>query len=300
MHVYVEPNAGVTPIVRLIQSARKEVNLEVYFLSDRKILDALHAAEARGVHVRIILEKKPYKMPAWKVQKEKQEAVATGAAFKWAPYRFTSHGYHWAFMHEKAICTASTCEIGSPNFGWSDFHRNRDYMVVTSNPTIVKAANSVFNADWTRTHAPEWAHRVLVLSPGTSQQQILSVIHQPGPIDIESEELGDDRAALEAIAAKGHDVRIILPASISSKDRKNAQWLESHGVQVRLMPVKPLYDHAKMICTNNEAFIGSENLSEVSLMDNREMGLILHNSGNLQVLRDTFARDWENSAPLSQ
>lgn len=58
--------------------------------------------------------------------------------------------------------------------------------------------------------------------------------------------------------------------------------------------------HSKMICTNNEAFIGSENLSEVSLMDNREMGLILHNQDNLQVLRDTFNQDWGNSAPLSQ
>lgn len=101
-HVYVEPNAGVTPIVQIINSARREVNLETYFLSDRKILNALKSAEKRGVKVRIMLEEKPYDMPSWKVQKEKREALATGAAFKWSPYRFTSHGNHWAFDH--ALC----------------------------------------------------------------------------------------------------------------------------------------------------------------------------------------------------
>ncbi|WP_081577055.1 phospholipase D-like domain-containing protein [Acidithiobacillus thiooxidans] len=298
-HVYVEPNAGVTPIVQIINSARREVNLETYFLSDRKILNALKSAEKRGVKVRIMLEEKPYDMPSWKVQKEKREALATGAAFKWSPYRFTSHGNHWAFDHSKFVCDTTTCEIGSPNFGWADFHRNRDYLVTTSDHAIVAAANSVFNADWTRQHAPQWAHRVLVLSPGTSQAQLLSVISQPGPIEIESEELGDDGKILNAIAAKGKMARLILPANISAQDRKNAEWLVKNNVQVRLLPVRPIFLHAKYIGASNVAFVGSENLSMVSLEDNREVGVLLHNPTNLQILSDTFNKDWANANPIN-
>lgn len=293
MHVYTEPYAGAAPIVQLIQSARKEVNLEVYYLSDRKILDALKAADARGVKVRIILEKKPYKMPSWKVSREMREAQATGATVQWAPRRFTSHGSYWAFEHAKFVCNAHACEIGSANYGWDDFHRNRDYLVTTKNVRVVSAANDVFDADWNNRHAPAYAHQVLVLSPGTSAAQLLKVINQPGPIDIESEEMGPYRPTLDAIAAKGHLARVILPASINWQDKKDVAYLRRHGVQVRLMPVHPTYVHAKMICGSQLGFVGSENFTQTSLESNREMGLIMHNAGNLQKLRAQFNRDWQ-------
>lgn len=295
MHVYTEPYAGVAPIVQLIQGARREINLEVYYLSDRKILTALKSAEARGAKVRIILEKKPYRMPAWKVRKEMQEAKATGATVQWAPYRFTSHGRHWAYEHAKFVCDGHQCEIGSVNYGWDDFHRNRDYLVLTQNSSIVSAANAVFNADWNNRHAPAYAHQVLVLSPGTSAAQLLQVINQPGPIDIESEEMGPYRSTLQAIAAKGHLARLILPASINWEDKKDVAYLRRHGVQVRLMPVRPTYLHAKMLCGSHLGFVGSENFTQVSLESNREMGLLISNTENLVKLRTQFERDWRSS-----
>ena len=292
--LYIEPHAGPAPIIHVIDSAHHEISAGVYYLSDRPILNALRAAHARGVDVRIIVEGKPYGMKPWQIAKEERAIQATGASLKLAPYRFESHGDQYAFQHSKYLCNGHECEIGTANFDWSAFHRNREYLYVTRNPQVVKAANAVFNADWNGQRAPAFAHQVLVLSPGTSAAQLLQVINQPGPIDVESEELGPYAPILDALAAKGRDLRLILPASINGKDQRDVAFLRSHGCQVRLLPVKPVYMHAKMMVGHALAFIGSENFSSVSILDNREVGLLL-NGSDLGKLQAQFDRDWQRT-----
>ena len=289
--LYIEPHASPEPIIQAIQSARHEVSASIYYLTDRPILNALHAAHARGVNVRVIIEGKPYGMKPWQVRKEEKAIEATGATLHLAPYRFESHGDHYAFQHSKYICTGHECEIGTANFDWSAFHKNMEYLYVTKNSSVVQAVNAVFNADWNNRKAPAFAHRVLVISPGTSAAQLLEVIGQPGPIDVESEELGPYAPILDALSAKGKDLRLILPANINSEDQRNVAFLRQHGCQVRLMPVKPIYEHAKMIVDRSLAFIGSENFTQTSLDDNREMGLLLNGSA-VAKLKVQFDRDW--------
>ncbi len=291
MSLFIEPNAGVSPILQVIQSARHGLNVGVYYMTDRPILRAIRAAKARGVEVRVIVEGKPYGMKSWQVRKEEREIKATGAVLHLAPYRFTSHGNHWAFYHAKYLASGHEAEIGNPNFAWSDFHSARNYLYVTKNPTVVKAVNAVFNADWNNQSAPAWAHKVLVLSPGTSAHQIIQVIDQPGRINIEDEEIGPYAPTLDAIAAKGSLARVIMPANINVQDRKDAQFLVAHGVQVRLMPVKPVYLHAKLVLGKTTAYIGSENLTQTSLEVNREVGLLL-NGSDIPKLQAQFNRDW--------
>jgi phosphatidylserine/phosphatidylglycerophosphate/cardiolipin synthase-like enzyme len=88
MPLYIEPNAGPAPILQVIQSARHEISAGVYYLSDRPILNAMKAAHARGVDVRIIIEGRPYGMKSWQVRKEERAIAATGATLHLAPYRF--------------------------------------------------------------------------------------------------------------------------------------------------------------------------------------------------------------------
>jgi phosphatidylserine/phosphatidylglycerophosphate/cardiolipin synthase-like enzyme len=292
MSLYIEPNAGPTPIIQVIQSARREISAGVYYLADRPILNALRAAHARGVDVRVIIEGKPYGMKPWQVRKEEKAIEATGATLHLAPYRFTSHGNSYAFLHSKYLCNGHECEIGTANFDWSALgHKNREYLYVTQNRAVVQAANAVFNADWNNKKAPLYAHNILILSPGTSAAQMIAVIDQPGPVDIESEELGPYAPTLDAIAAKGQFARLILPASINAEGQRDVAFLRSHGVQVRLMPKSPIYLHSKIIVSNSEAFMGSENFTQTSLNFNREMGLLL-GGRDVAELQAQFNKDW--------
>lgn len=252
----IEPYAGPAPIVQVISEARKQVNLNVYYLSSRPILNALRKAETRGVAVRVILDQHPYGMKPWMVQKEARRVQQTGAQLHWAPARFEASPGHYVFDHAKYVCNDHECAIGTANFDWSAFHRNREYVYVTRTAAVVQAANAVFAADWAGNQAPAFAHQTLVLSPGTSAAQLLRVIEQPGPVDAESEELGPYAPILDALAEKGKDLRLILPASIKGKDRQDVEYLREHGCQVRLLPVKPAYMHAKLIVGRDLGFVG--------------------------------------------
>lgn len=290
--LFIEPHVGPAPILQVIDSAHRTLDIGVYYLDDRKLLAAVKDAVRRGVDVRIMVEPKPYVMKPWQVRREVKSIEATGAHFRYVPNRFVSHGDQYAFYHAKYCVNGHEAEIGTANFDWSGLGgRNREYLYDTTNPTVVRAVQAVFNADWNRQHAPAWAHQALVLSPGTSAAQLLEVIDQPGPIDVESEELGPYRPILDALAAKGRDLRLILPASINSEDKRDVAFLRSHGCQVRLLPVKPVYMHAKMIVGPALAFIGSENFTSVSLENNREMGVLL-NGSDLGKLQAQFNKDW--------
>ena len=292
MSLFIEPNAGPAPIIQIINRAHRELDIGVYYLDDRKLLSAVRDAVRRGVNVRIMVEPKPYGMKPWQVQKEVRAIEATGAHFEYVPGRFVSHGDQYVFYHAKYCVNGHEAEIGTANVDWSGLGgRNREYLYTTANPTVVRAVQAVFNADWSRQRAPVWTHRVLVLSPGTSAAQILQVINQPGPIGVESEELGPYAPILDALAAKGKDLRMILPASINAEDQRDVAFLREHGCQVRLLPAKPIYMHAKMIVGQSMAFIGSENFTQTSLQSNRELGLLL-NGSDLGTLQAQFSRDW--------
>lgn len=297
--LYIEPSAGVAPLLQLIESAQHTLNVGVYYMTDRPILEAIRAAKGRGVNVRVIVEGKPYGMKSWQVQKEEREIKATGAALHLAPARFTSEGSRWAFYHAKYMASGHEAEIGNPNFSWSDFHDSRNYFYVTKNPTIVKAVDAVFNADWENRRAPAWTHKILVLSPGTSVNQVVETIRQSGPVDIEDEEVGPYAPTLDAIEEKGRLARVIMPSNINAQDKRDGEILESHGVQVRLLPVKPIYLHAKLIVGNGLAYIGSENLTETSLEKNRELGLLL-NGSDIAPLENQFNKDWAMAKPLGR
>lgn len=298
--LYIEPTAGVAPIVQVIDQARHTVDLNVYYLSSRPILDALREARARGVVVRVILDGRPWHISPQKVQQEARAVVETGAKLHWAPGRFEAGPGRFVYDHAKYVVTGRTAEIGTANFDYSAFHFNREYLDITHNSNIVRAARDVFMVDWTIQRAGNWPHRILVLSPG-STHQIVSAIDQPGNVEIETEEMGDDRTVLDALARKGKQAWVILPARISATDKRNASWLAAHGVHVRLMPVRPTYLHAKLICTANEAFIGSENFSYSSLGvgGNREVGVMLRKASAIHRLQAQFRHDWGRSRPLA-
>lgn len=286
--LYVEPAAGDSPILSIIQQARREIDLNVYFLDSRPIISALEAAKRRGVRVEVILDGKPYRMSPWKVRKEFATLKQDGIQVRAAPARFERQ---YVFDHAKYVCNGHACEIGTANFDWSAFHKNREYLYVTANPRMVTAARDVFHADWSNRPAGAGPRRYLVLSPG-SESKLAAVIGQPGKVDIETEEMGDDRAILDAIAAKGNQAWVIVPGTVSRQDRKNLDWLKTKGVHIGFMPRSDVYLHAKMIAGNAESFIGSENFSDSSLNRNREMGVLL-TGAPIRQLEVQFNADWK-------
>lgn len=294
MSLFIEPGAGPAPIVRFIETARQPVDIEVYYLSSRTILRVIAADHERGIQVRVIVDARPYRMAHRLVTREIARLRSSGADVRTAPARFEG-GYR--FDHAKYAVSGSKALIGTANWDDSAFHRNREYLCTSGDPRLVQALHRVFMADWTDRRAGSMVRglsRRLVLSPG-AEPKLAAIVGQPGPVEIEGEELGDDPALLHAIARKGALARVLVPAKLTSTDRANVIRLRRAGVQVQLLPVRPIYLHAKMIVGGSYGFIGSENISRSSLDTNREVGVVMTAPASLASLRGEFRLDWRRA-----
>ena len=60
VQIFVEPTAGESVITNAIDEAKQSVWLEIYLLTDTKVIRALEDAAHRGLDVRVMLEPHPY------------------------------------------------------------------------------------------------------------------------------------------------------------------------------------------------------------------------------------------------
>ncbi|OBS10556.1 phospholipase D-like domain-containing protein [Acidihalobacter prosperus] len=291
--LYIEPQAGVQPVVQLIESARRSVDLNVYMITDRRVLAALRADRDRGVRVRVIIQEHPYRAQRRFVARERRELADAGVAQRYAPRRFEGR---YVFDHAKYIVVDNGRRylVGTANFTYSAFRRNREYLWIGDDRRTGAALDAVFDDDWRGRHLRRPLPPPLIASPG-SARALAAVIRQPGPVEIESEEFGDVAAIERAVRAKRGDIRILVPARESRHDLRVLAGLEREGARVRLL--RRPYLHAKLILGRGEAFIGSQNFSESSLYRNREIGLVLHGPA-LARLAARFDRDWDRGRPL--
>ena len=96
VQVFVEPTAGESVITSAINEAKQSVWLEIYLLTDTKVIRALEDAAHRGLDVRVMLEPHPYGMGSASPRETLDKLSAAG--IKAQP---TSSSF--SLTHEKGI-----------------------------------------------------------------------------------------------------------------------------------------------------------------------------------------------------
>jgi cardiolipin synthase len=304
IQLYVEPGAGDSVITDAIDSAQKSVWVEMYLLTDRKIITALEEAAHRGIDTRVMLETHPYGGGSSSATETMDRLSAAGVQTKATNPAFS-------LTHEKGmILDGKTAYIMTSNFtlsalGVSRSTENREYGVIDHNQQDVQSVIDIFNADWNRTNV-QLSDPNLVVSPINSRQDFESLINSAHKsLQIEAEEMQDNDIEQDLINAekRGVQVQVILPSSSSSSSDSGGSnggnsagisTIEQGHVQVKEDP--QLYMHAKIIIVDGQkAFVGSENISSASLDSNRELGIIVSDQGALNTLQQTFQQDWNVS-----
>jgi cardiolipin synthase A/B len=287
--LFIEPNAGKKPIVDEINKAEKEIDIEVYLLSDKDIILSLESAKSKGVAVNVILEEHPFGGGNLN-PKTRDELVSHGIAVEWSNPDFS-------LTHEKAIVIDNIeAFILSQNLTASAFTKNREFDILNKDPIDVAEIKSIFLNDWNRkSFSP--SNTDLIESPDNSRSVLESLIRtSESEIDIEVEDIGDiEFENLLKEKSMTSKVNLILPTikQISSND-KAIKNLESANVKVKLMS-NP-YVHGKIILVDNKkAYVGSINFSTQSMDSNRELGIIVSQNDLIESLQNTFNSDWENA-----
>ena len=292
-----EPGSGIGPIDKLITGAKHSVDLTMYELIDPTAEADLAADAARGVDVRVLLDRH--------LEKSRNTSAynyltAHGVHVRWAPAGTT--------YHQKTLTVDNaTSVVMTLNLVASDYSGTRDFAVIDTGRADVAAIVATFNADFAGRAVTPPDGTDLVWSPTNAKASVLSVIDgAKHTLAIEDEEMDDPAvpAALAAAAKRGVHVSITMTAD-SEWDQAFTE-LARAGAHIKLYPDKAsaLYIHAKAIVADagrsgQRVLVGSQNFSVASLGYNRELGILTSNAQIVAAISATLARDYAGAAAYS-
>jgi phosphatidylserine/phosphatidylglycerophosphate/cardiolipin synthase-like enzyme len=293
----VEPDDGRSLVLEILNAAKTSIDLTIYEITDSQIMLALESAQKRKVAVRVLYDW--FSFTARMQQTDITPAIAqltkAGIQCKQAPREFE-------VTHEKAfVVDGATAIVMSFNLTREYFGHTRDFGIVTTVPAEVAEIAAVFEADWSgQPAAPKVAS--LLWSPVNSRTKLTALIGGAAKtLDVYCEEIDDPGTlgALVAAAKRGVKVRFMV-AVLAGEGKINGNargitFLTGGGVSAVCKSF--LYIHAKMILADTgqpaaRAYIGSENLSCVSLGENRECGILVSDPAILQRIESTYNADW--------
>lgn len=293
----IEPSAGFSPVYNLIKQARHSINVTMYEFSDTTAEQDLAAAAGRGVQVRVILD-----------HRAKSVNSRAYSYFRSHHVKVTWSSADYRYTHQKTVSAdGSEAIIMTANLTSKYYATSRDFLVTDTNRADVAAIARVFDADFAK-HSVRPGHgRDLVWSPTDSQDQLIGLINGARTsLRIYSEEMGDATVekALIAAAKRGVDVQVCGENEDGEYDDDFSD-LHRGGVRISYYSSSTaFYIHGKVIeadygTSHARVFIGSENFSNTSLNQNRELGLITASHAVMAAIASTFAADFRNGKKWS-
>lgn len=295
--LYTEPDDGFTWLYDQINDATTSIDMTMYELSDTTAEDDLAAAAARGVDVRVILDER---------EESENEAAYDYLTDNGVNVVWSSTAYY--YTHEKSIVfDGTTADIMTLNLTSEYYSTSRDFAVVDTDPNDVSAITTVFNADYAHDSVTPGAGDDLVWSPTTSEADLTGIINNAqDSLEITSEEM-DDSTIVDDLcdaAERGVSVEYVGENEDGEYDSEY-DTLAGCGVQISYYSSSTgFYIHGKVILADYgdstaEVFVGSQNFSNTSLTENRELGLIINDSSIESSLNTTFNSDFSGGTPWS-
>ena len=288
----IEPGAGFSPVYKLINGARRSIDMTMYEFSDTTAEHDLAAAARRGVRVHVILD-----------QAEQSPNSAAYSYLGSHSVMVTWSSPRYRYTHQKTVIIDGTeAVIMTANLTSQYYATSRDFLVVDTGRADVAAITAVFDADFTRSAVRPGDGSDLVWSPTDSQDQLLGLINgATRSLRIYSEEMGDTAVedALIKAARRGVDVQVCGENQSGEYDRAYSRLAQA-GIRISYYSSSTgFYIHGKVIEADHgtahaKVFIGSENFSSTSLNDNRELGLIISSHAVMSAIASTFAADFRS------
>jgi cardiolipin synthase len=275
----IQPDAGLTPLLRAIKGARKSIDIVIFRFDRLELEEALEAAVARGVVVRALIAH-TNRGGAKTLRKLETRMLARGILVARTADDLPRY-------HAKMMLVDDALYVMGFNYTKLDTAKSRSFGVVTKDARLVKDAAALFEADTTRqTYAP--SHERFVVSPETSRARLTSFIKAAKKqLLIYDEQVSDNpiQRLLAERAKVGVEIRVI---------GKLEKALE--GVETRKLKELRLHVRA-MVRDGTAAFVGSQSLRKLELDGRREVGLIIADVRVARKIQATFEADWKEAVP---
>ncbi len=276
MKLIIQPDDGVTPIVRAIKNARKSVDIVIFRFDRVEVEKALEAAVARGVVVRALIahtnsggEKT--------LRKLETRLLAAGVTVSRTADDLPRY-------HGKMMIVDDTLYVFGFNYTKLDIDKSRSFGIITRDKKLVREAAALFEADNNRqTYAP--THDRFVVSPETSRAKLTSFLKgAKKQICIYDEKVTDNlvQRLLEQLAKSGVEIRVL------GKVEKTIPGVEARKLKDMRLHVRAI------VRDGTSAFVGSQSLRKLELDGRREVGVIVNDARLAKKLLSVFEWDWEH------
>lgn len=281
--VLIGPNPEIkTRLIRLIRESERELFVNVYLLTEPDVTEEIVAAKKRGVAVKVILEKDPYKLPGAN-RKSRDRLLNAGVDV------FSSKDA-FAFVHAKyAVADGVRYVFATGNFTKSTFQKNREYFVFGEDPVSAEFLRGVFVADFQGSPYVGNIPDRFYLAPVDARKKAISFVKSAKrSIFVLAPSVSDGEfvKALNDAAEAGVKVRVCLIKDASAED------FARFGEDVGATATSRAQLHAKTVLVDGVAlFVGSANFTENSLDRNRETGAVLASPETIVNYENTLSRD---------
>src|ERR1051325_1826765 len=140
MKLIVQPEAGITPVLTAIKSARKSIDVLIFRLDRMDVAEALADAVKRSVAVRALIA---HTNSDGEKRLRKLEMYLLGAGVIVSRTADDLLRYHGKMM----IVDRRVLHLYSFNFTFIDIKRSRSFGITTGNKRLVDEAVKLFDAD---------------------------------------------------------------------------------------------------------------------------------------------------------
>lgn len=286
----VEPSDNGDGLLNAIKNAKTSVHMTMYLLTDSDIIKALISQQQAGVDVKVVLNQQfPSGQGNSNADAFAKLQAANANMVVYAPSGFT-------YTHEKCVVIdGKTAWIMTMNATFSSPTSNREFLAVDTDPDDVAEADAIFAADFAgQSITPSGK---LLVAPDNDKDKIRAVIQNATKtLDLEVEELSDFDVEDDLTAAgdRGVAIRVVLADGTPSNAQQNAvNNVKSHGGQ--LVVTADPYIHAKAIIADGATmYVGSANLTQNSMENNRELGIVTTSSDAIAKVKSAVDTDFAN------
>lgn len=273
-------------LVSEIDRAKKKIYVEVYIFTERDMKDALIRAHNRWVEVKILLENNPYMAP-YLNDSHYQEFEEAGVNVKW------SDPLNYSLNHSKLLIVDEKAYISTWNFSYSLFTKNRDFMLSSTDNSLVLSLEKLFLIDFNEEIG--WIQNpAIVLSPYDSRYKITKLINSAETsIDFYFPYINDDefKEVLFSVANKWINVRWIVEHDFFAENKEIISEFQRNNINISSSKTPKI--HAKAVMVDKKyLYIWSINFSTYSFDENREIGVIVSDWPVISDFMNVFDSDF--------
>ncbi len=273
-------------IVELIKNAKKEIYLETYILTEKRIQNALLEANNNQVKIKVILEKNPYK--AYNINNKAYNKLQKA----WIDIVW-SDSNNYSYNHSKLLIIDELSIISTGNYSYSTFTKNRDLFIFTKDKNLRSKLIKNFSNDYTSIKTNIFDEN-LIFSPKTSRVKFEKLFDNAKEnIKMYFQYLKDEELITKLIKLKQEkNISIEIVIAKTAIDDDEIKQLKDSWIIIKALTEDKMHSKAILI-DNKYLYIWSINFSSYSLDRNREIWIILSNEKIIKKFLEIFNNDFK-------